>query len=590
MKKLVAYILFAGLLLGNFFVFMASSTRAAGATLYLAPNTGSYTVGKIIKVRAGVNSGGGAGINTVGATIKYDPSYLTVSNLATDATIIELWQKKPAAANGSITLAGGLPGAYKGSAGALVDISFKVLKAGVTTVSYTAGEVFAADGMGTNIYNGGGSATYTLEDAKKEEPKTETKTEPVTQTVKPVETPKEVKGLLPPIPEIESKSHPELDKWYSNNQPEFSWKLLSDLAGVAFSTSDKAIDDPGNETDGIVESQKFESQKDGEQYFHIKLQNRSGWGQVAHRKFKVDVTSPSPFLIKVDNGGDGTNPTPKFVFKTEDKTSGLDYFEILLDNKKEKVATKDVEKGFYVPQPIMPGEHNLNIIAVDMADNRASSSINFIVEPLKAPIVTSIPVSINRTDELSIRGTSFYPRVTVKLYFSAGNNSEVQEFSVKTDDEGNWSYFHKGNLNKGVYEMWARIIDNRGASSVDSTRNMLTVVQPSILQTFGFYMVLLLILIVVAELVYIVYLKKRFTEERSRIKGETVEVKTKLSKIFAALREEVDELIQMADKKPGLSESERRVKERLQESLDISEEFIAKEVEDVEKEIMLPRK
>ena len=75
-----------------------------------------------------------------------------------------------------------------------------------------------------------------------------------------------------------------------------------------------------------------------------------------------------------------------------------------------------------------------------------------------------------------------------------------------------------------------------------------------------------------------------------RIKRETEEVKNKLSKIFAALRDEVDELIQLADKKPGLSESERRVKEKLQESLDISEEFIAKEVDDIEKEIKISKK
>ena len=51
-----------------------------------------------------------------------------------------------------------------------------------------------------------------------------------------------------------------------------------------------------------------------------------------------------------------------------------------------------------------------------------------------------------------------------------------------------------------------------------------------------------------------------------------------------------DELIELADKKPGLSDAERKVKEKLQESLDISEEFISKEEEDVEKEIKIKKK
>jgi len=89
---------------------------------------------------------------------------------------------------------------------------------------------------------------------------------------------------------------------------------------------------------------------------------------------------------------------------------------------------------------------------------------------------------------------------------------------------------------------------------------------------------------------YIAYQRKEFNDEKARIMRETREVKTKLAKIFFALREELEELIQMADKKPGFSESERRVKEKLQESLDISEEFIAKEVADVDKEIKLKKR
>jgi hypothetical protein len=56
------------------------------------------------------------------------------------------------------------------------------------------------------------------------------------------------------------------------------------------------------------------------------------------------------------------------------------------------------------------------------------------------------------------------------------------------------------------------------------------------------------------------------------------------------LQEEVDELVVYADKKPGLSESEKRVKEKIKEALDISEEFLTKEVEDIEKELAVVEK
>ena len=48
--------------------------------------------------------------------------------------------------------------------------------------------------------------------------------------------------------------------------------------------------------------------------------------------------------------------------------------------------------------------------------------------------------------------------------------------------------------------------------------------------------------------------------------------------------------MELADKKTGLSESEKRVKDKLQDALDISEEFIGKEIEDVNKEIHLKKR
>jgi regulatory protein YycI of two-component signal transduction system YycFG len=119
---------------------------------------------------------------------------------------------------------------------------------------------------------------------------------------------------------------------------------------------------------------------------------------------------------------------------------------------------------------------------------------------------------------------------------------------------------------------------------------LLTVVSPSLIELYGLYIILFLLLIIALETAYIFYQRKKFGLEKDRIKDETDEMKSRLGKIFAALREEVDELLEMADKKPGYSEAERKVKEKLQESLDISEEFINKEVDDVEKEIKTAKK
>jgi hypothetical protein len=54
---------------------------------------------------------------------------------------------------------------------------------------------------------------------------------------------------------------------------------------------------------------------------------------------------------------------------------------------------------------------------------------------------------------------------------------------------------------------------------------------------------------------------------------------------FKALREEVGEQIECLDGKPGLREDEKKIRDKLKEALDVSEKFIGKEIEDIEKEL-----
>ncbi len=568
--------------------------RAAGASLFLSPSSGTYKLGKSFTIKAMVNSGGGDGVNSSDGHVKYDTDKLTVVSVSKNNSVFSLWIKDPINSSGAISYSGGLPGsAYKGTAGEIFSVTFKAKKTGEAKVSFVSGSALANDGKGTDVLSSLGAATFVIEEPEKVEPKSEL------EKVEPKEKPrreekeeeKKPTGALPPSPAVDSSTHEETDVWYRNNEPEFSWQTIADFTGISFSISSEADSDPGPTSDGIVDTNKFEKQEDGEHYFHIKFQNKNGWSdKIAHRRFLVDVTPPSSFPIKVNNDGDETNPTPKLIFNTTDVASGIDFYNIKIDNTTEKVDVKSISNGFYQLNILSPGDHTANIEVYDRAGNIASSSVDFIVTSLKSPIITSIPGEINQKEELIIQGKSYYPQVTIKISLSTAGEEDPQIFITKTDDDGNWSYFHKGDLKKGVYEVTAKVVDDRGAESYDSSAKILTIISPSIIDTYCLQILLLLLFIIVGLISYIVYIKRRFEIEKIRIKTETIEVKDKLRKIFAALREEVDELIEIADKKPGLSESERRVKEKMQESLDISEEFINKEIEDVEKEIKLKKK
>ncbi len=578
-----------------------TQVKAAGAALFLSPSSGTYELGESFTVKAMVNSGGGVGINASEGSIKFDTDMLTFVSISKAGSVFSLWTGEPTSSGGSVSYGGGSPrgSEYTGAAGTMFSVKFKAKKLGTAKVSFSSGKAIEAGPPFEDIVSSLGSASFVIEEPEKEESKPEPEKPEPEEKPEPKKRPKREEqkeeekstGALPPSPRVESVTHEEEDVWYRNNEPEFNWQTLNDLTGISFSITDDASSDPGPTSDGIVDVNKFQKQEDGEHYFHIKFQNKNGWsGEIAHRKFLVDVTSPSSFSIKVDNDGDETNPTPRLMFDVVDVASGIDFYNIKIDNTTEKVSAKGIVNGAYQLNILSPGDHNANIEVYDRAGNVASSSINFIVEALKKPVITSIPSEINQKEELVIRGESFYSQVTIKISLSRAGDEEPQVFITKTDDAGNWSYFHKGELEKGVYEVTAKVVDDRGAESYDSSAKILTVVFPAVIETYCKLIILLLVAIVLGLIFYIFYIKRRFEIEKLRIKTETVEVKDKLRKIFAALREEIDELIEIADKKPGLSESERRVKEKMQESLDISEEFISKEIEDVEKEIKLKKK
>lgn len=560
------------------------AARAAGANLFLSPATGTYGVGDSFTVAVMVKSGGGAGINASEATLTFDKTYLNVVSLSQTGSIFELWTAKPSFSNntGKISYGGGLPDAYKGSAGKLFSVTFRALKAGSVQVPFSNAIVTASDGLGTNVFAGASAGSYTItEKQQKKEPVEIKKPEPTAETTKSV--------ILPPAPEITSSTHPNQDQWYGASKAIFDWKILSSITGVSTALNESENSDPGPVPEGVIQTKTYENLTDGKHYFHLKLQNKGGWGPVAHRQVLVDTEAPARPKLDIDNGGDPTNPSVYLKIATEDKTSGLAKFKINLNNSDREIEPRNFIAEPYAVEKLSPGRYSATVAVYDRAGNLASSSITFTIDPLKAPVITDMPRSIKEREQLIIRGASFYPDATLVVFIGSGGTDPMR-FEIKTDENGDWNYFQQDRLKKGNYEVWARIVDSRGAESLPSTKQFLTVVPPEIIATYGLLIILLLIFIIILLLLYIIILKKRFREEKQRILEETLEARKKIDEVFVALQEEVDELIVYADKRPGLSESEKRVKEKIKEALDISEEFLDKEVEDIEKEVTVPKK
>ena len=346
--------------------------------------------------------------------------------------------------------------------------------------------------------------------------------------------------------------------------------------------------DPGNKSDGIIELKKFEKSPDGVSYFHIKFQNKNGWGPSSNFKTLIDSTPPDDFAIEVENNGDKTNPTPGLKFATQDTTSGLDKYKFVLDGEMKDIPAADYNKSPYAIPVLRPGMHKISIAATDRAGNTSSSTREFMIEALKAPVITEMAKIINKGDELAIQGTSFYPDSVIKIYIAKEGDKDAKNaviIETKTDPDGNWTYFQRSNLEKGNFHIWAKVIDSRGAESYESMKKTLTVQSKSIVCAYGWWIVSGLIMIILMLITLIFYFRYVNRLQRNRAIRESRELEKRLNEIFSALKEEVNELIEIADKKVGFSDSEKRVKDKINEALDISQEFLSKEVKDVEKEI-----
>jgi len=570
------------IILAAFFLFSLPSTASAGASLYLAPSAGNYTVGNTFLVQVKVNTGGVA-INVVDATLIFNSDSLEVVSISKTGSVFSLWVQEPEYSNsvGTIEFAGGKPSpGYTGAAGNIINITFKAKTAGTANVTFAVGSVLADDGKGTNILTNMGSGSYVLS-AKSITPITPT---PPSDYVPPI-TPS---GQTPFSPVVSSPTHAEEQKWYSNNNPEFTWKPPSDVIAVSVLLHKKPDANPGNTSDGLIDSKKFEEVEDGAWYFHIKFRNQYGWGEITHRKVLIDTEEPEPFEVSVDNEGNPTNPTPLFSFQTDDSLSGIDHYTVEINGYQVSVSPQEAKEGFR-PAPQGPGSLTALVKAFDKAGNFSQASVNFTIEPIGGIEITKIPSRIQVGEILEVEGKTL-ANIIARVYVQKEGEEEIIMEKVYTDAEGRFILRYGGALATGKYFVWAQGEDARGALTTPTQKYTVEIGLPPFLK-FGkialdyLSIMITLIVLIIGAIAIIFYSWYQISVWRKRARAETQEVSQSVRAAFRALREEVEEQISQLDQKPGLTKKEKAIRDKLQEALDMSEKFIGKEIEDVEKEL-----
>jgi len=554
--------------------FFVPAASAASATLYLSPPTGVYTAGGTFTVRVLVDSGGVA-INAAEGVLEFNNAELSVVGVSQSGSIFNLWTVDPTFSNtkGTISFGGGTPKGYTGSAGSIMTITFKALRESTSKVNFISGVVLAADGLGTNIIASMNGGTYTLT-SKKEAPKQE--------YVAPVNT--------PAAPNIVSATHPDQEGWYALPTAELSWDVPSDVSAVRLLVDQISYSIPAVYYSTPISEKTIDDLDDGVWYFHAQMQNRHGWGKVAHFRIGVDTQKPEYFSIKEPEERDSTDPSTRFIFDASDVTSGIAYYEVQFDDHDPERWIDDGSHTYVLPA-LAPGKHTLIAKAVDGAGNYLVDSKSFTIEALEPPVFTQYPDVLNSGAILVVRGESF-PGAEIVVWIEK-NKDEAKEYRLKSDEGGIFSFISEEKLDDGVYRLWAEAIDDRGARSKSSESITIAVKQSGIIRIGTFALNVLSVIVPLAGLLALliflfIYTRHKYVLLRRRLRKEVREAEAALEDSFNMLQKEAKKIIALlekAGKKRSLTKEEGAVAESLKKGLQRAEKTVKKEIHDIDIEL-----
>ena len=559
-----------------FFAF-ATSIKAANGSLYLSPSSGVYTVGNTFSVVVAVNTDG-ISINAAQGTLVFSPDKLSVTGISKGGSIFSLWTTEPTYSNssGTITFGGGVPNpGYAGASGKIITITFRARVSGATAVNWSSGAILANDGKGTNILSSMGGGTYSLGP---------------TIISPPAETPEgAVSAGTPAKPEISSSTHPDENKWYNNSTIKFSWSLSKDVAGVSILLNEKPTSNPGPVSDGIFDSKTYENVSDGIWYLHLKFKNSFGWGPIGHFKVQIDTVSPKSFAVEIKEGRETNNPQPTLLFEATDETSGIDHYQIRIDgNEPLIVGVREVPYKLPVQSP---GKHAIVVEALDRAGNNTAAVTEVDILAIEAPKIIEYPKRLSVEENLVIKGTAL-PKSIVKIYIrKEGIEPVIGE--TQADENGNWLYAHDKFLSKGVYKIYAVAIDDKWAQSYPSEEITVLVILPPLFKIGGVIIDYITVIIVLLALIGLMifgsyWARHRFMVFKQKLIKETEDVDRVMRRAFELLKQEVEDQLNKLNKarnKRELSKEEKEIEEQLKKDIDVAENYIKREIRDVEKKL-----
>lgn len=555
-------------------LFIASGTTVfAVADLSLSPASGTFEAGQTFTVSVNVVNNNQA-INAISGALTFPTNLLSVKSVSKDGSIIKLWAEEPSFSNtnGTIKFEGVVlnPGFFQ-SKGKVLTIVFTAKASGDASVIFSSGSVLANDGEATNVLQNMGNGLYSIS---------------FSENVIVEPEPVVVSRGSASAPEVTSSSYPDSNAWYSTKDASFSWKLSKEVLAVRTLYGVREDSIPTKVYDPPIDNRSFKVDGDGIQYMHVQFKDANGWGKITSYKFQIDSKAPEVLRVTFPDGPITVNPKPSVSVEASDALSGVSSILVVVDS--QATSTYEIaSNNLYQLPEVGPGKHTVIVYASDRAGNLSKVSLDYTIVEITPPTITEYTKNAEIGDVLKVVGTTFPSSVVEVAYVN--QDGVVRTETTTSNAEGAFTALWSKRLGADVYELKARVIDSRGATSAYSQPKVVIIKHQSYIE-IGMFIVnwLSLVLIVIVAVTCVVatlwYSFVQFNRFRRKVRRTLAEAENTLKTNVAALRRDVEEfhsVLVKAEKKRPLTKEEQSILKKFKKRLEITEQEIEKKLEQI---------
>jgi len=561
MGEKVKKILIASLvLLLNLSIFPVEVAHAANASLYISPSSLTQAKGNRFTINVGVNSGGNA-VNAFEATINLPTNIVSISGAGTGGSLCSLFPLTPTVSGSSVRFQCGIPSGTTNS-GNLISISLVASNIGSGTASISGARVFA--GPGINVTGGTSGGTINV----------------VAPSARPGAGRAEPTGTS--APDVSSSTHGDQNTWYKNKDVALSWPRTAGVTGYSYIFDQSPGTVPPATTNFNETTLNLPGKTDGVWYLHIRANGPNGWSAATNYRVQIDSTAPTNLTIVTDPKGEA-DKRPIVSFNAVDATSGIDYYEVKMDQDEFQRATSP-----YTPNSIKSGDHVFTVRAFDKAGNMFEGKVTIRVKEVPIPKITKpqINSTLKLIQTLDIAGTAD-STVKIDLYIDGVNIAR----GLPVKDDGTWSMTYNGFITPGKHKITAIAVRDGIESKASDIVGIN--IDPSAVSIFGklvpSYIIFVILLVIVGLLTLLiiwlfVFINRNKYKLLGKFKRNTTQAKVEVANNFSDMerRLQMDILGTYKGKKLLTPKEKHNLEDKIKSEVKTTEKAI---INTIEKEI-----